>query len=484
MRLSLNVDTEIKDKKVKEKLQLVLFKSMMKMHALATQKCPVDTGRLRASLKVEPMSSGYSHYNLVDGVDYGAHVEYGCYSEDTEILTKRGWKTYNEATEQDEVLVYDQETSKLNYRKPDNLIIKNYKGNMINFRNQKCDLLVTPNHRMLKYRKNWDNDFEIKKIVEAKTKWDTALFRIPRTGEWEGKKVDKITIKKHNKNKKITKKEIDMKDFLRFAGLYVAEGCLNIQRRYKRVEIYQKDKIEKVEKIIRDIGLHYFSDKDKKECIRFMISIYDLAEKMKKFGEGVYNKKIPFWVKELDVEYLKAFMEGYLLGNGSENRKFFTTSEQLKDDLMEVAVKIGKGCMVNLREENSGEIRGRKISGGLNYIGYLGRDYLEFHKGRCGKINDVDYNGKVWDYYINNKCVVTRRNGKIAISGNTSPHYTSPQNLQDWSRRVLGDESASFAVAHEIAQEGVESQPFMRPSLNEVKQFHMKRIYTDVMKEE
>lgn len=62
---------------VKEKLKIVLFKSMMKMTELAVINAPFDTGALSASINLQPPRPGYSRYILRAGKEYAADVEYG-----------------------------------------------------------------------------------------------------------------------------------------------------------------------------------------------------------------------------------------------------------------------------------------------------------------------------------------------------------------------------------------------------------------------
>ena len=77
MKLKFNINTKINKEEIIEKIKLVLFKSMLKMHELAVMNCPVDTGILRNSIVLKPMAPGYSSYELGDGVEYGVDVEYG-----------------------------------------------------------------------------------------------------------------------------------------------------------------------------------------------------------------------------------------------------------------------------------------------------------------------------------------------------------------------------------------------------------------------
>ena len=77
MNIKFNLKVKLNKEDIIEKAKLVLFHSMVKMHELATNNAPVDTGHLRASIKIFPSSPGAKSYVLADGVDYGIHLEFG-----------------------------------------------------------------------------------------------------------------------------------------------------------------------------------------------------------------------------------------------------------------------------------------------------------------------------------------------------------------------------------------------------------------------
>ena len=65
----------------------------------------------------------------------------------------------------------------------------------------------------------------------------------------------------------------------------------------------------------------------------------------------------------------------------------------------------------------------------------------------------------------------------ISVEFGTAPHFTSAKNLVGWSRRVLGNKDAAYAVAKKIAKKGTEAQPWMRPALFQVKEIWIKRYW-------
>lgn len=79
MNIKLNINSNLKEELVKEKLKKVLFLSTLKLHELAVINAPVDTGRLKNSIIIEPTFFGATKYDVFDGVDYGIHQEYGTF---------------------------------------------------------------------------------------------------------------------------------------------------------------------------------------------------------------------------------------------------------------------------------------------------------------------------------------------------------------------------------------------------------------------
>lgn len=52
------------------------------------------------------------------------------------------------------------------------------------------------------------------------------------------------------------------------------------------------------------------------------------------------------------------------------------------------------------------------------------------------------------------------------VEEGTRPHWPPVSALRGWARRVLGDESAAWAVARKIAAEGTDPAPFVQPGID------------------
>jgi hypothetical protein len=60
--------------------------------------------------------------------------------------------------------------------------------------------------------------------------------------------------------------------------------------------------------------------------------------------------------------------------------------------------------------------------------------------------------------------------------GTDPGHFPPPSELRDWARRVLGDESAAFAVARSIAETGRELQRNLRDAQENNIEWAVKRL--------
>ncbi|MFW6173520.1 MAG: HK97 gp10 family phage protein [Elusimicrobiota bacterium] len=77
MQVNFNIKYDVRNEKVQNAVKNVLFKSMLKLHELSKKKCPVDTGRLRNSITLEPMIPKKNSYTLLAPVSYAGYVEFG-----------------------------------------------------------------------------------------------------------------------------------------------------------------------------------------------------------------------------------------------------------------------------------------------------------------------------------------------------------------------------------------------------------------------
>src|SRR3990167_3076465 len=108
----------------------------------------------------------------------------GCVDEETEILTKTGWKKWNGVSMETEfatVKMTGPSAKTIEYQKPREIVVKYHDGEMVSIKHRNYDALLTPNHRCYSQVDNGFNpltrsDYEWKVKFAENLK---ALDRLP-----------------------------------------------------------------------------------------------------------------------------------------------------------------------------------------------------------------------------------------------------------------------------------------------------------------
>ena len=351
-------------------------------------------------------------------------VGYQCLSEDTQILTKRGWEDYKTIKVGDLIATFNLEKQTIEYKEVKRLFQKPYKGKMINLKNRITDQLLTPNHRVV--RKVFNKDAFEFVLASELTNFKTGVL-VPVGSKGFVENTPEV-------------KEADLLKAY-FIGLLIAEGSVDrngtgvgritiSQSPTKSPEVYQniKNLIEhfKLEHTISEkkgIGCPCHSFRFNSDASRVIYSWFDSDK-----NKGI--KFIPTWIKEAGKEVATAFIDGYVDGDGyrpSKNgRRITCVHKNILDDLAIVCVHAGIGTSVTSIKPHS------PISKKMQYISRL----FTNTETLVHKITEVDYDGVVWCPNTENETVIARRKDKVFITGNTpfsncTLDFTVPKHMAD-----------------------------------------------------
>lgn len=153
-----------------------------------------------------------------------------CFDGQTEILTRDGWKRYNEVTFNDEIATLNEE-GYVEYQKPTNIFIYNYKGKMYHLETPYISLMVTPNHKLLVNRSSRSNKSVKQRrwqLIEAKEVYG-HFARFKKDGKWRGEYADYFilpAVERGSSWGNAEPKKIPMNEWLKFFGLWLAEGSV------------------------------------------------------------------------------------------------------------------------------------------------------------------------------------------------------------------------------------------------------------------
>ncbi len=313
-----------------------------------------------------------------------------CVSADTEALTWKGWKNYNEINKDDSIATFNLTTGKIEYLKPERINIYDYDDYLLRLKNRTQEQLVTPNHFVVRKKFNSEK-YELIK-AEKLAKFKTPVL-IPTSSETE------------------SKKEID-NNLVKLYAWLVSEGTFSEDR--GRVAIYQSEKnkenCKEIRKILENLSLkwdetsriHGFAKAKKTKTIRFRFN----QESSRKIRQLINEKKIPHIIKQLSKRQIKLFLDTYTKGDGHVEPKgrirIYTKDLGVKNQIQELCALCGYGATNSKNRDNVWIIN--IIRNSITAITNL---------------SEVRYKGKVWCPTTKNGAFVARRKGKIFITGNS-----------------------------------------------------------------
>jgi hypothetical protein len=386
------------------------------------------------------------------------HSEGPCASQDTETLTRTGFKLYDDIKDDEEIATYNPETKKIEYHVPTARVkfdVNN--GELMHFENQWMDHMVSTNHRCWVQGAN-DGLWAIRRADEVE-----IGQRMANIADWDGEYVDAVTIKRQNAHGKPDATwTIPINSYVQFLGYYLAEGYLaswKLNHRYtKRIAKNQpdvenkcvyaavlsqavnedftlSDKAARLDGAVRALpfncGVHKRIGKSGcKNSLSWTITNRALAQHLlRECGYKSIGKHIPTWVKNLPQEQLRLLWNALLDGDGctisadgvTKQYEYYTISKQLADDVQEICLKLGWFAKIVTRPNT-----GKKCQGSCKYKVVVVPTECKERAGYsrnprllAGSIKRVPYTGFIYCFEVPNHLFIMRRNGKIVITGNS-----------------------------------------------------------------
>jgi len=346
-----------------------------------------------------------------------------CYDDQTEVLTEEGWKLFKNTKENDKFITLNMKTKEVEYQKRIGTTIEDWDSDLIYGKSTMVDFAVTPNHRMLWYHYDSRNPtWKINKAEEVfnrRVKFQRGLFNNYK----ENKKIQQADLINYTTGNELTL------SFARFMGIFITDGSKWKDKKGSgRITIIQHKESGRnyIRKVLKDIGYHFYEDTK-----RFRISnikLYNFLTQYFPAGEKRYETaRIPKFIRFASKEYISAFLEGVIVGDGnihkSGHKVIYTTNYKLAGDYQECVLKSGK-CSSIRTDNRVGQKRyNAKISNIIEnkricYILSI-TDRTNEHLFNKKHWSKKHYKGKVYCVTVPNGILYVRRNGRAFWSGNT-----------------------------------------------------------------
>ncbi len=328
--------------------------------------------------------------------------------------------------------MYDNPTEIMHYH--------NYEGDLYHIRNSNIDLKVTGNHRMwVSKRQTIDGKFQygpyefklardiVGKRVRYKkdANWEAPdyFFTLPSCTYGPSQTIlPEITFDTVEK----------MDAFLLLFGIWIAEGWVD---KSNRVEIcHCKKRVQEVlYKVLPQLGYEYTEYKKKYPFYKLRIFDKQLAVYFKNFSpDGALTKFLPQWCFELSQRQSRKLIEGLMLGDGYINKSnahmYYTSSDQLSDDVTQLALHAGWAANKIERAEGIKDfyIRGRKCRNNvpgwvITIIKSKLRPEVNHGHSKKQKVQFEEYiphtKESVYCLTVPSGIIYVRRNGKVQWCG-------------------------------------------------------------------
>ena len=328
-----------------------------------------------------------------------------CVDEKTEALTKRGWLKYSEIKNDDLVYSFDEINEKGVWNSINNIIIKDYDGDLISLKGMQCDMLMTPNHRVF-YK------YSHKKIPSL---WATNYgYELARNicGAYT------IVV---SASEKLPEYKID-DDMLKIVGWVLTDGGINKKGGY--ISIYQSKKcnLNHIKNLLNNLNLNFKEDVRTRQIRtingRFLKGnplpqhTFRLNSEASKVVPLI-SKELPKWLFKLSDRQMKIFVEEVIRGDGTKNKSgngatLYGTKQFLEQFQI---LCILKGYRAYLKKN----VRGDFV---LNITYKNTWCFDASDKQKNNKLMNKYYKGKVWCLNVPLSNFLVKRDGKHYFTGN------------------------------------------------------------------
>lgn len=354
-------------------------------------------------------TSGTEAKKLVDQganaglINYLIKHRHGCYDEQTEVLTKDGWKLWKDIKKTDLFASVNLKTKVFEYQKSSRIIKKYVDEELIKINTNFIDLLVTQDHNLIVDQRTKNGYLDNWHLQAAQSCFNTS-YKLPLS---------------FNINKK---SKIDLTDQeCQFIGFSIADGyCKSSTPSF---HLKKKRKIE----YLKSLG---FNISDGKNSSYFVTGLNKRIKNILKESYTENGKRcMPASIlTSLSPHQAYNILYGYLIGDGhfSSNKHwtFSSSSQKLIDDLQHLAAIAG----LNIKQNKTQ----RSDAFNKNHISYRAGITLKQNtelgktlKSRNKQFKKIKYKGYVYCCTVPNNTLYIRRNGKCCWCGNSPFEHSS-----------------------------------------------------------
>lgn len=335
-----------------------------------------------------------------------------CYDAETEVLTDVGfvpWATAYDVWKEDghpKLGIWDDAAGSLCYEEPEYVTQDFFEGKMYRVDHGGVDLLVTPEHSMWVKRKRWNG----KQMV-----WTDSFALIPaeKLGSSSMVRYSKLApyvLSPDFQGTDLPFRFDNPRELLRLFGFFIGDGSVDQTAANGIVfKLKKRRKRAFLEEVCTGLGWEYRPLAGASITVR-ATGISEFFRRT--FYDADGDKRIPSLLQSLNRDDSLALLDGLRASDGSLKRgawEYTTSVESVAEAIQIIALHAGEAAHVNQR------------IGGMWGVMVLSRMREPVINQVWGNTSQAQYRGDVYCAKTRTGVLVVRRNGKIVLSGNTTP---------------------------------------------------------------
>ena len=350
-----------------------------------------------------------------------------CYDSNTEVLTNRGWVFWPEVNDKDELAAVSLD-GEWHFEKPSDLIKKDFSGNLLHFKSNSVDLMVTPDHRMVVQKRVCRKNKRLISepfFVDAKKASESSEYRIP-------------TLPK----RKMPRGDCWQFYYGLFYGMFLGDGSCKASAYRIDFNLKKSRKcliLDRILNTLRFNGTKVLSTRSGYSVYHFDNPDTEL------FSGGSEDKFINFDRIPMNQAFIRGMFRGLMKsdgtgGYGGISQRFATSSLRLSKSIQTLGNLMGFSAKIWINPKN-------------------GFHTVNIHKKRRRALPtplSISYEGKVYCASVSTGALLVRRNGVVNQCGNCYKHIVGVE----WTPQVCSTKDHAW---NEISGRYVRYDEFYTP---------------------
>lgn len=313
-----------------------------------------------------------------------------CFPPEAEVLTDKGFVKFEHITGEESVAAW-YEDGTINFEKPERVVVKEYEGSLLQFKQSNMVSRTTPKHNLVKI----DRDG----VVHRREAWDvkgSEAWYIPRFGAQNGGSIP------------LTDTQIQLLVAFQADGTFTKGAA--------RFSFSKQRKFDRLATLLDSAGISFNLHNVKRGDFQVYIEKDNVPKYFtKQFDDVISFTEMSLYQKTLFLDELQ-FWDGTKTSVGT---KYTSINRSNVDFVQAVACTSGvyTGKIISHKREN----KNHNTAFGINIkIGTKQKTTL-----KTATIEDIPYSGMVYCVTVKSGMVVVRQDGHVSVSGNCDKHSLS-----------------------------------------------------------